>query len=105
VFDEQESIFHAVEKTVRSFLKNVDTFMNGMNETMSCQLHIGLSVDHFYQDKNSEAKEYPHAQHLIRRKFLVEFVSFILCKGHRHCGMGVTCTLVPVRSGSPYMTE
>jgi hypothetical protein len=79
VFDEHESIFHAVEKTVRSFLKNVDVFMSGVNETMSYQLNIGLSVDNFYQDTNSEAKEYHHVQQLISRKFLVEFVSFVLC--------------------------
>ena len=90
VFDEHESMFHATVKTVRSFLKNIDVFISGMHETMSCQLNIGVSVDHFYQDKNSEAKGYNHVQQLICRKFLVEFVSCVLCKGHRHCGMGVT---------------
>jgi len=79
VFDEHESIFHAVEKTVRIFLKDVEMFMSGMTETMSCQLNIGLSVDHFYQDKDSETKEYHHVQQLICRKFLVEFVSFVPC--------------------------
>ena len=72
------SVFHAVEKTVRSFLKDVDIFMSGIHETMSCQLNTGVSVVHFYQDENSEAKDYHHVQQLICKKFLVEFVSFVL---------------------------
>ena len=78
-FDEHESVFHAVVKTVRSLLKNVDIFMSGLHETLTCQLNTGLSVSHFYQDEDSEVKEYLHVQQLVRKKFLVEFVSFVLC--------------------------
>jgi hypothetical protein len=72
-------MFHAVEKTVRSFLKNVDTFMSGLHENLSCQLNTGSGVVHFHEDKNSEAKEYYQVQQLICRKFFVEFVSFVPC--------------------------
>jgi len=71
-------VFNAVLKTVRGLLKNVDIFMSGLQESLSFQLNIGLSVGHFYQDENSEVKEYHHAQQLICRKFSVEFVSFVL---------------------------
>jgi hypothetical protein len=72
-------MFHAVEKTVRSFLKNVDMFMSGLHENLSCQLNTGSSVVHFYEDKNSEAKEYHQVQQRICGKFYVEFVSFVHC--------------------------
>jgi hypothetical protein len=78
VFDEQECTFHALVKTVRIFVKDVDVFMSGMNETMPCLLNIGLSVDNFYLDCNSEAEEYRRAQQLICRRYLEEFVSFVI---------------------------
>lgn len=60
-------------------MKDIDIFMSGMHETVSSQLNTAVAVVQFYQDNNSEAKEYHHVQQLICRKFLVEFVSFVTC--------------------------
>jgi hypothetical protein len=77
VFDEHEFMFHTMEKTVRSFLKDAKLFLLGMHETNTCQLNIGPSIILFYQEKNSEAEDYHKLQQLICKRFWVEFVSYV----------------------------
>jgi hypothetical protein len=79
--------------------------MSGMHEKVSCQLNTGVSVVQFYQERNSEVKEYHHVQQLICKKFLVEFVSFVVWQGIRYYGMGVACALLPLPSNSSNMSK
>jgi hypothetical protein len=77
VFDEHEFIFHTMEKTIRSFLKDAEIFLCGMHETIACQLNIGASIIHFYQESNSEAEDYHKLQQLICKRYWREFVSYV----------------------------
>ncbi|XP_069693498.1 dynamin-binding protein-like isoform X2 [Periplaneta americana] len=73
VFDEHEFIFHTVEKTCRSFLKDVEIFLCGMQEKMMHQLNIGSLVAFFYQESNSEVQEFHKLHQLVCKRFWEEF--------------------------------
>ena len=80
VFDEHEFMFHSIVKTVRSFVKDVDGFLSGMQEQFSSQLQISSSIVNFYQDRKSEVEDYHRLQQLICKRFLEEFVSYFFIR-------------------------
>ncbi|XP_068082525.1 dynamin-binding protein isoform X2 [Anabrus simplex] len=73
VFQEYETMFHAIEKSVRIFLKNVEMFIQYMREVIQCQWFIAEDIAHFYQEKNSEVEEFVKIQKLIDKKFWKDF--------------------------------
>jgi hypothetical protein len=83
-------MFHTIEKTVRSFLKDVEIFLCGMHETLTYQLNIGASIVQFYQESNSEAEEFHKIQQCICKRFWVDCVSCIDCAAFL-CILCMTC--------------
>ncbi|PSN46717.1 hypothetical protein C0J52_00872 [Blattella germanica] len=77
LFDEHELIFHTMEKTARSFAKDVEIFLQGMQEMMSHQLNIGTSVISFYQERGLEAEDLHKLLQQIYRRFFDEFMKVI----------------------------
>ncbi|XP_049847527.1 dynamin-binding protein-like isoform X2 [Schistocerca gregaria] len=77
IFQEYETQFHLLEKTIRLFMKNVEIFMNHIHEMVTAHSNLGESVSYFYQERHSEVEDFSRIQRLISRQFWKEFESMI----------------------------
>lgn len=77
IFQEHETQFHLLEKTVRLFMKNVEIFMNHVHEMVTAHSNLGESVSYYYQEQHSEVEDFSRIQRLINRQFWKEFENMI----------------------------
>lgn len=75
IFQENETIFHALDKTIKNFIKNVEACMSHMHDVVLSQSNLAESISYFYQEKNSEVDEFCKVEKTICRQFWKDFVS------------------------------
>ncbi|XP_052067462.1 dynamin-binding protein-like isoform X1 [Mytilus californianus] len=77
-FDKEEIKFREMEKTVKIFTKDVQTYIDNLQESYSC--HEGLVIDlvDFYDEKPCpDVKKYQRLFQIIQDKYLPEFTSTV----------------------------
>ncbi|KAF4527954.1 hypothetical protein B566_EDAN014127 [Ephemera danica] len=66
-FEEQEQMFHTLEKAVRMFIKNVESFMAILHDVVMTQLRCAEAIADFYKETKDTANvdEFRMAQHTL----------------------------------------
>ncbi|KAK7790783.1 hypothetical protein R5R35_000425 [Gryllus longicercus] len=72
-FIECETAFHAIEKTIRTFLKNIESFIQHLHEVVLSQCYIAEGFAHFYQERHPDVEEFARIQKLVNTQYFKEF--------------------------------
>ncbi|GLG97318.1 Protein still life, isoform SIF type 1 [Gryllus bimaculatus] len=73
-FIECETAFHAIEKTIRTFLKNIESFIQHLHEVVLSQCYIAEGFAHFYQERHPDVEEFARIQKLVNTQYFKEFI-------------------------------
>lgn len=75
LFLEQERSFHALERTLRLLVRNLDVQLNYLNEEVTALFHLGEVLATFYMERSSDqdVDEFRTTQRLILSQYWDEF--------------------------------
>lgn len=76
-FGECEASFHALEKLIRVFLKNLESFVQHLREIVLSQCYIAEGFAHFYQDIHPDVEDFARVQKLVYSQYFREFESCV----------------------------
>jgi hypothetical protein len=76
VFEEHERLFRTVEKSMRLFFKNVETFVTNLYDVVNSQFQCAEAIADFYQEMKDVASvdEFRSAQHMLISEVFSSFV-------------------------------
>ncbi|XP_060066478.1 dynamin-binding protein-like [Ylistrum balloti] len=78
-FDKEESRFRLLEKTVKIFVRDIQVYMEQVQESVRCHQCVVVDVEDFYEDIPNVVmiEKYKHVHSLIDSQFLPEFVESV----------------------------
>nr|CAD7396633.1 unnamed protein product [Timema cristinae] len=76
-FDEQEVIFHSMDKMIRSFLKTVEMFVASLEDIITLQQSMAEAISVLYNEKIIEVDRYQSIHNRIYSHFWMDFKSSV----------------------------
>ncbi|KAL3842358.1 hypothetical protein ACJMK2_020381 [Sinanodonta woodiana] len=76
-FEKEESKFRALEKTVKIFIKDVQAYIDQVQENLSCQESFVADLDDFYMEKRvcQEVQQYQKVFNYLKDEIFTDFKS------------------------------